>query len=157
MLEIISNWIDKALSPGRHITGKLVDADNFWVEVERAYFLINNLQDPDLNWGLPHSYLNQISKYLSNNFYRTIKSELLVVTTLYTAWNSISSQIVELNDYELDPWWNYKFETSLRHIDERVMPYLSMNDQIRFQEFLPLIHRSNNNKIFIDVSDLCQR
>jgi hypothetical protein len=138
------NKILTVFSPGRSITGELVDKLAFWTEVQRASFLLRNLKDDDLNWARPYYYLHQVDYITNNN--DNIDSELEAIRHLYLGWVSIAVQVDTFQDAELDIRWLYRLDASAQHIFERILPRLTLDHQNAFIENIPGIHRICNEQ-----------
>jgi hypothetical protein len=133
------NWINQMFSSNN---------SNYWIELERAWFLLKNLQDDDLNWGPVYAQIKHLERYFTDYSIQNKSNELYSVLAFYISWNAIAIQISELNDYELNPWWSYKFDASIQHLNERVFPMLSITNQNIFLNTIPVIHkRMNQNKL----------
>lgn len=132
-------------SPSRTITGKFVNPDLFWTEVEKTIFLLQNLQEPHFNWAMTSSYLRSAIRLASGKI-----EELEVVTDLLSAWLSIAKQIEGFQDHEVNQWWAYRFQAAGDQLYLKVLPFLTFEDIEIFENKLGYIYRSiNRNELTI--------
>lgn len=133
-------WLRRALSPGRNIWGQISSKESFWNEVTAGLFLLENLKDSDLNWALPDVYIHSIKRMI----YTGELKEFEIITNMYLVWCSIAHQVDQFDDSEIDQNWMIKFDSAAQHIFERIYPYLTIDDKVRFEQTIPLLHASAN-------------
>jgi hypothetical protein len=147
MMEIRMNILNKFLNwSSNYIFISKVDRPNFHKETSKAIFLLEHLWDDDLNWALPHFYLRRVRSLLHNS-----GTELEIVSNLYLAWIAIAVQIDDFKDREIDAWWMYRLDATAQHIFEKIIPILTINNQMQFSHFLPIMHKTCHERINFDL------